>query len=222
MTPQDIRWDGQGLAPAVVQDASTGTVLMVAWMNAAALAQTLQGPHTVFWSRSRQSLWVKGETSGNLMRVRSVSADCDADTILVTVDPAGPACHTGAQSCFFEPLTEDPAPSRLGEVLGALARTIESRKGGDPSESWTAKLLAGGPAAYGAKVIEEADEMVRACTDESDGRVAEEAADLLYHLLVALADRDVELTRVAQILAARAGTSGLQAKAMRGHGRDSP
>ena len=222
MSLDDLKWDDSGLIPAVVQDGASGEVLMVAWMNEEALTRTLQGPHATFWSRSRGELWTKGATSGNVQRVQAVRADCDADTLLVTVDPAGPACHTGAPTCFFEELGEHAPPARLGAVLASLAETIEARRGADPSGSWTAKLLAGGPEAYGAKIAEEADEVVRACAGESPERVAEEAADLLYHLLVGLADRQVSLQAVAQVLRSREGVSGVTAKALRADSRDSP
>ncbi len=222
MNVEDLKWDSRGLIPGVVQDADTGAVLMVAWMNREALRQTLRGPHATFWSRSRGELWTKGATSGNVQAVVAVSADCDADALLVSVRPAGPACHTGAPTCFFEPLSGSAPPERLGAALAELAATVQARKGADPESSWTAQLLAGGVKAYGAKIVEEADEVVRACADESEDRVAEEAGDLLYHLLVGLADRGVSLSAVARVVRSRAGVSGLQAKALRGESRDSP
>ena len=215
MTSGDLRWGAAGLLPAVVQGAADGAVLMVAWMNAEALERTLAGPHAVFWSRSRRTLWTKGETSGNVLRVVSVRADCDADTLLVTVDPSGPACHTGATTCFFERLSGAQAPARIGDALVALEETVARRRGADPAVSWTARLLAGGPDAYGAKIREEAEEVARACAGEPSGRVAEEAADLLYHLMVGLGDRGVSIGEVAAALAARAGVSGLDEKARR-------
>jgi len=215
MTPADLPWGADGLLPAVVQGAADGEVLMVAWMNAEALERTLIGPHAVFWSRSRGALWTKGETSGNVLRVVSVRADCDADTLLVTVDPAGPACHTGARTCFFEGLSQESAPPRIGASLMALEAVVDRRRGADPDASWTARLLSGGPEAYGAKIREEADELVRACAGEPTDRVAEEAADLLYHLMVGLGHRGVSISEVAAILASRAGVSGLREKAGR-------
>lgn len=221
MSLADLKWDEAGLIPAVVQDGSSGAVLMVAWMNAEALERTLSGPHATFWSRSRSELWTKGATSGNVQRVQAISVDCDADTLLLTVEPAGPACHTGATTCF-SPLSDAEAPPRLGQVLSGLAATLADRARASPEESWTARLLAGGPQAYGAKVREEADEVVRACAEEGDDRVAEEAADLLYHLLVALQARGVGLSDVAAVLKARQGVSGIKAKALRDDNRDSP
>lgn len=215
MRPGDLRWGADGLLPAVVQGAADGAVLMVAWMNAEALERTLAGPHAVFWSRSRRTLWTKGETSGNVMRVASVRADCDADTLLVTVDPAGPACHTGATTCFFERLSEAEAFPRIGAALGVLEEVVAQRRGADPADSWTARLLAGGPDVYGVKIREEAEEVARACAAESSERVAEEAADLLYHLMVGLGHRGVSISEVASVLASRAGVSGLEEKARR-------
>ncbi len=215
MRPGDLRWGADGLLPAVVQGAADGAVLMVAWMNAEALERTLAGPHAVFWSRSRRTLWTKGETSGNVLGVVSVRADCDADTLLVTVDPAGPACHTGATTCFFGRLSEAEAPPRIGAALVALEEVVAQRRGADPADSWTARLLTGGPDVYGAKIREEAEEVVRACAAEPSGRVAEEAADLLYHLMVGLGHRGVSISEVAAILALRAGVSGLEEKARR-------
>lgn len=222
MNRSQLKWDVAGLIPAVVQDGRSGEVLMVAWMNDEALEMTLRGPHVTFWSRSRSELWTKGATSGAVQAVRAVRVDCDGDTLLVTVDPAGPACHTGAQTCFFEDLSHDEAAPRIGAVLGQLAATIEARKDADPEQSWTAKLLSGGAAAYGVKIIEEADEVVKACAEESPERVAEEAADLLYHLLVGMAARGVGLSDVASVLRSRQGISGVTAKALRADNRDSP
>ena len=191
-------------------------------MDRQALERTLSGPHATFWSRSRGELWTKGQTSGNVQRVVAVAADCDADTLLVSVDPQGPACHTGAPTCFFETISPCDAPPRLGDALAEIAGTIEARRCADPDSSWTARLLSAGVAAYGAKIVEEADEVVRACAGETEDRVAEEAADLLYHLLVGLADRNVSLAAVARVLTARAGVSGLEAKALRDHSREPP
>ncbi len=191
-----------GLLPAVVQDARTGAVLMLAWVNREALARTLETGETWFWSRSRQALWHKGETSGHTQRVVDVRIDCDGDAIIAQVVPSGPACHTGRPSCFYRTADgqERPAP---GPVLPRLEAVIDERRRTMPDESYTASLLRRGVEGIGAKVAEETEEVVRAARAESDQRVAEEAADVLYHLLVLLATRGVSLTRVLDVLAAR-------------------
>lgn len=188
-----------GLLPCVVQDWHTGEVLTVAYMNEEALARTRETGETWFWSRSREELWHKGETSGNVQRVRELRWDCDADTLLALVEPAGPACHTGERTCFFQGDTEPPAPH---EALPALERVIAERKAEPREGSWTAKLLAD-PPLIGSKVQEEAEEVARAAREESDERVAEEAADVLYHLTVLLASRDLTLEDAYEVLNAR-------------------
>jgi phosphoribosyl-AMP cyclohydrolase / phosphoribosyl-ATP pyrophosphohydrolase len=189
-----------GLLPCVVQDWNTGEVLTVAYMNEEALARTRETGQTWFWSRSRQELWHKGETSGNVQNVRELRWDCDADTLLALVEPAGPACHTGERTCFFQNVTE-PAPH---EALPHLERVIASRKAEPTEGSWTAKLL-DNPPLIGEKVEEEAEEVARAAREESDERVAEEAADVLYHLTVLLASRDLSLADAFEVLNARRG-----------------
>jgi phosphoribosyl-ATP pyrophosphohydrolase/phosphoribosyl-AMP cyclohydrolase len=194
----DVAFGEDGLLPCVVQDWNTGEVLTVAYMNEEALARTRQTGETWFWSRSRQELWHKGETSGNVQRVRELRWDCDADTLLALVQPAGPACHTGERTCFHNGDT-GAAPH---EALPALERVIAARKA-EPSEgSWTAKLLAD-PPLIGAKVEEEAEEVARAAREEPDDRLAEEAADVLYHLSVLLASRGLSLTDAYEVLNAR-------------------
>jgi phosphoribosyl-ATP pyrophosphohydrolase/phosphoribosyl-AMP cyclohydrolase len=187
-----------GLLPCVVQDWRTGEVLTVAYMNEEALARTRKSGETWFWSRSRQELWHKGETSGNVQRVRELRWDCDADTLLALVEPAGPACHTGERTCFHNGELE-PAPH---EALAELERVIEERRAHPTAASWTAKLLAD-PPLIGAKVQEEAEEVARAAREESDERVAQEAADLLYHLTVLLASRELSLADAYEVLNAR-------------------
>jgi phosphoribosyl-AMP cyclohydrolase / phosphoribosyl-ATP pyrophosphohydrolase len=187
-----------GLLPCVVQDWRTGEVLTVAYMNEEALARTRESGQTWFWSRSRQELWHKGETSGNVQRVRELRWDCDADTLLALVEPAGPACHTGERSCFFQN-RELSAPH---EALPALERVIDDRRAKPAAGSWTAKLLAD-PPLIGDKVQEEAEEVARAAREESDERVADEAADLLYHLTVLLASRGLSLSDAYEVLNAR-------------------
>jgi phosphoribosyl-AMP cyclohydrolase / phosphoribosyl-ATP pyrophosphohydrolase len=194
----DVAFGEDGLLPCVVQDWNTGEVLTVAYMNEEALARTRETGETWFWSRSRQELWHKGETSGNFQRVRELRWDCDADTLLALVEPAGPACHTGERTCFFQGETE-PAPH---EALPALERVVEDRRRAPREGSWTAKLLAD-PPLIGEKVEEEAEEVARAAREESGERVAEEAADLLYHLTVLLASRDLSLSDAFEVLNAR-------------------
>jgi phosphoribosyl-ATP pyrophosphohydrolase/phosphoribosyl-AMP cyclohydrolase len=194
----DVVFDENGLLPCVVQDWNTGEVLTVAYMNEEALARTRETGETWFWSRSRQELWHKGETSGNVQRVRELRLDCDADALLALVEPAGPACHTGERTCFHNGVTA-PAPH---EALPDLERVVASRRAQPVEGSWTAELLAD-PPLIGAKVQEEAEEVARAAREESDDRVAEEAADVLYHLTVLLASRDLSLEDAYEVLNAR-------------------
>ena len=202
MEPLDasaITWDERGLAPCVVQDWGTGEVLTVAYMNRDALRLTGETGETHFWSRSRGELWHKGATSGNTQAVRALRYDCDADAILALVEPAGPACHTGERTCFHQGALEPPAPH---EALPALERTVAARATERPEGSYTAELLAD-PARIGAKVEEEAEEVARAAREEDDGRVAEEAADVLYHLTVLLHSRGLSLADAEQVLVGR-------------------
>jgi len=196
-----IAYDDRGLVPCVVQDWKTGEVLTLAYMNADALERTKSTGEMHFWSRSRNELWHKGETSGNTQAVRELRYDCDADAILALVEPAGPACHTGERTCFHNGEL-DPAPH---EALPALERTVEARKADPPPGSYTAELLAD-PALIGAKVQEEAEEVARAAREESDERVAEEAADVLYHLTVLLHSRGLSLADPERVLAVRHAT----------------
>jgi phosphoribosyl-ATP pyrophosphohydrolase/phosphoribosyl-AMP cyclohydrolase len=199
-----IRFDDQGLVPCVMQDARTGEVLTLAYMNEDALARTRETGEMHFWSRSRGELWRKGETSGNTMRLRGLRYDCDEDALVALVDPAGPACHTGERSCFYRGDTE-PVPA---EALPLLERTIAERKeAGRPGESYTAALLAE-PARIGEKVREEADEVARAAVGESDERMREEAADVLYHLAVLMASRQMTLADAYEELNRRRAGAG--------------
>lgn len=196
---EKIDFGPDGLVPCVMQDASTGEVLTLAYMNEEALQRTRETAEMHFWSRSRSELWRKGETSGNTMRLRALRYDCDSDALVALVDASGPACHTGERTCFFGGDTQ-PQP---GEALAALERTIAERKrAGDPGSSYTAGLLAD-PGAIGEKVREEAEEVTRAAREESDQRVLEETADVLYHLTVLLAARDLGLTGALEELNAR-------------------
>jgi phosphoribosyl-ATP pyrophosphohydrolase/phosphoribosyl-AMP cyclohydrolase len=192
----DIAFDDRGLVPCIMQDWRTGEVLTLAWMNAEALERTRRTGEIHFWSRSRGELWHKGATSGNVQRVRSLRVDCDRDAIVALVEPAGPACHTGERTCFHHGDVDDGAPY---EALPRLERTIAARAADRPEGSYTAKLLAD-PELAGAKVQEEAEEVVRAVREESDERVANEAADVLYHLAVLLRSRGLGFADAARIL----------------------
>ena len=195
----EIRFDERGLAPCVIQDWRTGEVLTLAYTNAEALERTRATGELHLWSRSRDELWHKGATSGNVQTVRALRWDCDADAVLALVEPAGPACHTGARSCFHHGELEPPAPH---EALPGLERTIAERRAAPTSDSYTAALLAD-PPRIGAKVEEEAEEVVRAAAGESDERVREEAADVLYHLDVLLAARGMSVTEAFEELNGR-------------------
>ncbi len=197
-----VRFDADGLVAAIVQDAGDGRVLTQAWMNRESLALTLERRETWFWSRSRQELWHKGATSGNTQRVRSVVLDCDGDSLLVLVNPAGPACHTGARTCFHRPLT-DAAPEPFA-ALADLERTVTARAAdADPASSYTAQLLAKGIDTVCKKVGEEATEVVIAAKGREHGQVVYESADLLYHLAVLWQAAGVTLDEVAAELASR-------------------
>jgi phosphoribosyl-ATP pyrophosphohydrolase/phosphoribosyl-AMP cyclohydrolase len=195
----EIAFDDRGLAPCVVQDWHTGEVLTLAYVNAESLALTRQTGELHFWSRSREELWRKGETSGNVLKVRALRADCDRDAVLALVEPAGPACHTGERTCFHNGELEPVAPH---EILPDLERTLAARAAERPEGSYTASLLAD-PPLIGEKVEEEAEEVVRAAREETDERVAEEAADVLYHLLVLLRSRGLSLADAEEVLRAR-------------------
>lgn len=202
---REIRFDERGLVPCVVQDAATGEVLTLAYMNEEALRRTRETGETHFFSRSRGELWHKGETSGNTQRVRQLRFDCDADAIVALVEPAGPACHTGERSCFFRDLetAAEPAPS-AHEALAVLERTLDERARERPQGSYTVELL-DDPRRIQEKVREEADEVACAADSESDERVAEEAADVIYHLQVLLRSRGIPLRTVLETLNDRRG-----------------
>jgi phosphoribosyl-ATP pyrophosphohydrolase/phosphoribosyl-AMP cyclohydrolase len=195
----EISFDERGLVPCIVQDWRSGEVLTLAYMNADALRRTRETGETHFFSRSRQELWHKGATSGNTQSVRSIRYDCDADALLALVEPAGPACHTGERTCFHGGAMVPLAPH---EVLPALERTIAARAQDRPEGSYTATLLAD-PARIGEKVQEEAEEVARAAREEPDERVAEEAADVLYHLAVLLRGRGLSLADAERVLDGR-------------------
>lgn len=203
----ELKFDDRGLLPVIVQDVTTGAVLMLAWANREAVERTLATGQVWFWSRSRQSLWRKGETSGNTLTLVEAVADCDGDTLLVRALPAGPVCHRGTRTCF------EPNPARL--ELGWLADILRSRAGADPKTSYTARLLAEGVERIAQKVGEEGVETALAAVslaargdegrEERRTALAGEAADLLYHLLVLLQASGIEPDDVARELAARHG-----------------
>jgi len=195
----EIAFDDRGLVPVVVQDWGTGEVLTLAYANAEAVERTRRTGELHLWSRSRQELWHKGATSGNVQRVRALRLDCDGDALLALVEPAGPACHTGARTCFHHGDLEPPAPH---EALPALERTLRERRRERPSGSYTVELL-DDPPRIGAKVEEEAEEVARAAREETDDRVDEEAADVLYHLTVLLHSRDRGLADAQEVLNGR-------------------
>jgi phosphoribosyl-ATP pyrophosphohydrolase/phosphoribosyl-AMP cyclohydrolase len=196
-----IAFDGDGLVPCIVQDWRTGEVLTLAYMNREALERTLESRQTHFWSRSRNELWHKGETSGNVQKVRSLRYDCDADALLALVEPAGPACHTGERTCFYRTVGEPVTAAH--EALPALSRTLAERAEEMPEGSYTAELLREGVGRIGDKVREEAEEVSRAAREESDERLRAEAADVLYHLGVLLQARNLEFADALDELTAR-------------------
>ncbi len=199
-TPVEIRYDENGLVPVVTQDADTNEVLTLAYANREAVEKTIQTGEAHYYSRSRSELWRKGETSGNTQRVVEVRLDCDGDALLYRVEPRGPACHTGERSCFFTLVYGEPdgeAPD-LGRTLGRLAVTIAGRHEEMPEESYTAKLFQRGTGYAAQKVGEEAVEVVVAALEGE--KLAEETADLLYHLLVLLEEGGVKPEEVARVL----------------------
>ena len=205
----ELKWDGQGLIPAVAQETETGEVLMVAWMDREALAKTLTTGLAHYWSRERRALWRKGETSGHTQHVDGVFADCDRDTLLVQVHQAGVACHTGARTCFFTRLAGSASPSPAGAgpaLLEVVERVLQSRKVERPAGTYTAALFERGEAQICRKIGEEATEVVTAALGgEGDGRVVSEVADLWFHSMVLLASRGIPLRRVFEELARRHG-----------------
>src|SRR5918994_414071 len=197
---QAVRFGAEGLVPCVVQDSRTGEVLTVAYMNEEAYGLTLKTREVHFWSRSRQELWRKGETSGNTLALTELRLDCDGDALVALVVPAGPACHTGERSCFFRNAETRARPQpALHETLAELERTLRVRQDERPEGSYTVELL-DDPELMAGKVLEEAEEVTRAAREESDERVASEAADVLYHLAVLLRSRDVAVADVLEVL----------------------
>lgn len=204
----ELKFDDKGLIPAIVQDARTGRVLTLAYMNAESLVRTLETNETWFWSRSRSTLWHKGETSGFTQRVLDVLVDCDGDALTVLVAPGGPACHTGAETCFHNEV-KDAGPfdgrdvSNLGDVLNDLFALVETRKRERPEGSYTTYLFNEGLDKILKKVGEESAETIIAAKNEDRGALANESADLLYHLLVLFVERGLSLDEVSAVLSSR-------------------
>jgi phosphoribosyl-AMP cyclohydrolase / phosphoribosyl-ATP pyrophosphohydrolase len=197
-----IKYDAQGLVPAIVQDYLDGTVLMMAWMNATSLQKTLDTHETWFWSRSRQEYWHKGGTSGHIQRVKSMRYDCDSDALLFTVEQVGDiACHTGARSCFHQVGGTIVAPP--ADTLSQVFSVICDRRDAPSPDSYTSKLLAGGDNKILKKIGEESAEVVMACKDDDKDGIAGEVADLFYHSLVAMAHHQVDIKDVYRKLQAR-------------------
>ena len=207
-----IQFDKRGLIPAIVQDARTGEVLTLAYMNAESLEQTLSTSETWFWSRSRSELWHKGATSGHTQRVAEVRQDCDGDALVVLVEPAGPACHTGKRSCFHrdlegEVVDEVGLGQSLGIVLDELYQLIESRQRERPEGSYTTYLFEKGLDKILKKLGEEASETIIAAKNDDAEQLAAESADLLYHLIVLLVERGVRLASIRDELVQRRQTT---------------
>ncbi len=193
----NLKFDEKGLIPAVLQDARTREVLMVAYMNSEALEKTVSGPDVWFFSRSRNELWHKGATSGNFLKVVEVRPDCDGDTLLVLANPVGPACHTGNRTCFFrDSLAGSGELKAAANVLDELYSVISQRKRDRPEGSYTTKLFDDGTPRIAQKVVEEAGEVAIAAVAENGGSTSEEVADLLYHTLVLLAATDIDPAEV--------------------------
>ncbi|MCL4468873.1 MAG: bifunctional phosphoribosyl-AMP cyclohydrolase/phosphoribosyl-ATP diphosphatase HisIE [Deltaproteobacteria bacterium] len=226
-----IKFDENGLVPAIAQDYLTNDVLMLAYMDEEALKKTLSTGRVHYYSRSRKSLWLKGETSGHFQRLKSLRYDCDNDAILVRIDQTGAACHTGHRSCFFSEFTGNavidvekqhrngskaghPLPDNAG-IIDAVYSVILQRKNNPPPKSYVHSLMAKGVAAINAKITEEASELAEAGKEKKDADVVYEAADLIFHLLVLLGFRDIAITDVYQELARRFGVSGIEEKESR-------
>ncbi len=214
------QYDERGLVPCVVQDATSGTVLMVAWMNAESLQLTRETGIVTFWSRSRQALWKKGETSGNTLALVELRLDCDRDTVLVRARPAGPACHTGATTCFFtkdDGTEDDGVPAAEGaQIIARLAQILAARRDSATGEkSYTRSLLDAGMPKILAKIAEESGELAAELPAGDDDKVVHETADLLFHVMVGLTARRIPIERVFAELARRFGTSGHVEKASR-------
>lgn len=201
---EQVNFDERGLAPCVAQDAESGEVLTLAYINEESLRLTVESGEMHFFSRSRNKIWRKGEESGHVLKLVQLRIDCDGDAVLALVEPTGPACHTGERTCFYRELEGGEPEPVAHEALATLQRTLRSRAAERPEGSYTVELL-DDPALIGEKVEEEAEEVVRAAREESDERIAEEAADLLYHLSVLLVSREVPQSAAMEVLNGRRG-----------------
>jgi phosphoribosyl-ATP pyrophosphohydrolase/phosphoribosyl-AMP cyclohydrolase len=220
MRLDELKWDRDGLVSAIVQDRFTGELRMLAHANRAALQATFDTGYAHFFSRSRQQLWRKGETSGHTIRVHRIWADCDGDALIYLGECAGPACHTGRETCFFALGDEqrDFQTQPAGHAQSTLPRLwneLEARRAADGTKSYTRSLLDAGIPKINAKIEEESGELARALASEADERVVSEAADVVYHVMVGLLARGVTWTDVTRELDRRFGTSGLAEKAAR-------
>jgi phosphoribosyl-ATP pyrophosphohydrolase/phosphoribosyl-AMP cyclohydrolase len=209
-----FKFDEQGLLPAVVQDWLDGTVLMLGYMNHEAIAKTIALRTVHFWSRSRNTLWEKGETSGNKLHVKELFVDCDLDTILVKAQPDGPTCHTGERACFFSKLDEQShghhSPDAFGGILERVLLTIRQRRADPQAGSYTSKLFEGGHDKILKKVAEEAGEVLLASKGGKREEIVYEVADLLFHTLMVLGYHEISLQEIFQELGTRFGKSGLR------------
>ncbi len=215
---EEVRFSDAGLVPAIAQDAATGDVLMLAWMDGEALQKTLDTGLAHYHSRTRERLWKKGEESGHLQHIRAVFYDCDGDTLLLHVEQEGVACHTGRWSCFFRGSQAADGKARAPQgprVLDALFEVVRARKGADPKESYTAGLFAKGLPAILAKIEEESGELVEAGAKKNKTEVVRELSDVLFHSLVLLAERGADVSEVYAELSRRFGTSGHEEKKSR-------
>ena len=217
-----VDWQKQELLPVIVQDVHTNEVLMMAYMNREALQRSLETKLAHYYSRSKQRLWKKGESSGHLQHIKQFLIDCDDDTLLLKVEQEGVACHTGRKSCFFteldsgsETMAVEVDTTAAYGVIDTLYHTILERKNADPETSWTAKLLSKGENTILKKVVEEAGEFSFAVKDNDEEEIVYEAADLTYHVLVALGYKNISPDRIKQELARRFGMSGITEKASR-------
>ncbi len=203
----DLHFDQNGLIPAIAQDWIDGSILMMAWMNKESIMKTLESGEVHYWSRSRKELWHKGKTSGHFQKLKGIRADCDSDTILLSIEQIGSiACHTGKRSCFFKDLkTNQDVLSPPSDACSELFKVIESRKGNPEEGSYTNGLLKGGDNKILKKIGEETAEFIMACKDKNPISVSNEAADLIFHLQVALAHQNVSWKEVLEVLVQRRG-----------------
>ncbi len=220
-----VDWAKSELIPAVIQDHQSGEVLMLGYMNKEALSLTLQTKIAHYFSRSKQRIWKKGESSGNIQKVKDISIDCDNDTLLLKVEQVGVACHTGRRSCFFTSLESGEPSGEVDEktlsnysVVDRIYHIIQERKCANPKESYVASLLKKGENSYLKKVVEEAGEFCFAVKDSDEDEIIYEAADLLFHTLVALGDKNISPDRIKQELERRFGLSGIEEKNSRDRG----